>query len=158
MEAGGRRARRWVVELSVWLGAATACLAGGVFPWINAELAVIAAAVVLPEAYFPLLVGSCAAGQMAAKCGVYGLARWAPHRLPGRGRKLLARAERYRDRRRILGLAVFSGALVAVPPFYVMTLVCGVLRLPFVVFLVAGLAGTAARYGILTCIARSVPL
>lgn len=142
----------------MWLGAAAACLAGGIFPWINAEVAVVAAALVLPEAYVPFLVGSCALGQMTAKAGVYGLARWAPHRLPERGRTLLSGADRYRDRRSLLGVAAFSGALMAVPPFYLITLVCGVLRLPFAAFLLAGLVGTATRYGILACLAHTVPL
>lgn len=146
------------MELSVLLGAAAACLAGGVLPWINSELAVVSASLLLPEAMLPALVLGCAGGQMTAKCGIYGLTRWAPHRLPERARRLLDRVEAYRERRRLLGLAVFSGALVAVPPFYLITLACGVLRVPFAVFAVAGLAGTTARYGLLAWAALTVTL
>lgn len=137
------------MDVSVLIGAAAACLAGGVLPWINSEIAVAGAAALLPASAVPALVLLCTAAQMTAKCGLYGVTRWAPERLPARGRRLLERVERFRDRRRILGLAVFSGALVAVPPFYLVTLACGVLRVPFVVFAIAGLAGTATRYGLL---------
>lgn len=137
------------MDLSVLLGAAAACLAGGVLPWINAEIAVVSASLLLPEPVVPALVALCAAGQMTAKCGLYGVTRWAPHRLPLRARKLLDRVDRYRDRRGLLAVAVFSGALVAVPPFYLVTLACGVLRVPFAVFAVAGLLGTSVRYGLL---------
>jgi len=137
------------MDMSILLGAAAACLAGGVMPWINSEVAVAGAAVLLPTSAGPALVLLCAAAQMTAKCGLYGVTRWAPDRLPDRARLLLARVEHYRERRRILGLAVFSGAFVALPPFYLVTLACGVLRVPFVLFAVAGMAGTAARYGLL---------
>lgn len=135
--------------MSVLVGAAAVCLAGGIMPWVNSEIAVVGAAALLPATAVPLLVALCTAGQMAAKCGLYGVTRWAPERLPERGRRLIGRAERYRDRRRLLGLAVFTGALVAVPPFYLVTLACGVLRVPFALFALAGIAGTATRYGLL---------
>ena len=112
------------MDLSVLMGAAALCLAGGLLPWINSEIAVVGAAALLPTSAVPVLVVLCTAGQMTAKCGLYGVTRWAPERLPERGRRLLERAERFRDRRRTLGLAVFSGALVAIPPFYLVTLAC----------------------------------
>lgn len=137
------------MDVSILLGAAMACLLGGVMPWINSEIAVAGAAALLPASAVPVLVLLCTAAQMTAKCGLYSVTRWAPHRLPERGRRLLDRAERYRERKRVLGLAVFSGALVAIPPFYLVTLACGVLRLPFMVFAIAGVTGTATRYGLL---------
>jgi len=146
------------MDLSILTGAAAVCLAGGVLPWITSGIAVVGAAVLLPEPALPALVALCALAQMTAKCGLYGVARWAPHRLPERARKLLRRAERYRERRRLLGLAVFSGALVALPPFYLITLACGVLRVPLAVFALAGIAGTVARYGLLAWAALTVPV
>lgn len=146
------------MELSVIVGAAAACLAGGVLPWINSEIAVVSAALLLPRATLLVLVVSCALAQMTAKCGLYGVTRWAPHRLPHRARKLLDRAQRYRGRRRLLAIAAFTGALVAVPPFYLVTLACGLLRVPLALFVVAGVAGTTIRYGLLAWAALVVPL
>lgn len=144
------------MDLSVVLGAALVCAGGGLFPWINSEIAVAGAVLLLPPSALPVLVVACAIGQMATKCMLYGLARWAPDRLPERARRLIAKAERYRDRRRLLGLAVFSGALVALPPFYLVTLACGALRVSFAAYTIAGLAGTVARYGALSWVAMAI--
>jgi membrane protein YqaA with SNARE-associated domain len=135
------------MDVSVLAGAVLVCVLGGVIPWINTEVAVIGAALLVPRSALPVLVIACALGQMSAKAALYGVTRWAPHRLPARARAFLERAEKYRDRRRLLAVAIFSGAFIAVPPFYIVTLACGLLRVPFLLFLIAGIAGTALRYG-----------
>ena len=134
--------------MSVLLGASLACLAAGVLPWISAEVAVAAAVLLLPRDWWMALVLACALAQMAAKAGLYGGARWAPHRLPARATRLLARADRYRDRRGTLAATIFTGALVGLPPFYIVTLACGVLRVPFALYALAGVTGTILRYTI----------
>lgn len=146
------------MELTVALGAIGACLAGGILPWINSELAVVAAAVVIPESSVPALVVGCTVAQMSAKSGLYVVTRWTPHRLPRRARRLLGRAEKYRDRRRLLVVAVFSSALASVPPFYLVTLACGVVRMPYALFAAAGLAGVGIRYGLISWLALTVSL
>jgi membrane protein YqaA with SNARE-associated domain len=138
--------------MSVLMGAALACAAGGVLPWISSEAAVAAAVLLLPAGWRTILVVACALGQIAAKSGLYGLARWAPHRLPARALQLAARADRYRDRRWTLAVTIFTGALVGLPPFYLVTLACGILRVPFVLYALAGVAGTLLRY---TTVARA---
>ena len=55
------------MDAGVVFGAAVGCVVGGILPWVNAELFLLAAAVVLPsEALLPLVL-ACAFGQMAAK-------------------------------------------------------------------------------------------
>jgi len=137
------------VDINVVIGAALVCAAGGILPWINSELALVGAALLLPRPALLVLVLACAMGQMVAKLALYGATCWAPHRLPARARVGLARAEKYRDRPRLMGAAVFTGALVSVPPFYLVTLACGVLRIPLALFALAGTAGTVVRYGAL---------
>ncbi len=144
------------MDAGVVFGAALGCVVGGVLPWVNAELVLLAAAVLLPrEALVPLVL-ACALGQMCAKASLYGITRWAPERLPKRARAALARVERYRERPALLAAAVFFGSAVSVPPFYLVTLASGVLRVPFVLFALAGLGGTAARYGVLVWAARAL--
>jgi len=135
-----------------------ACLAGGVLPWINSEIAVVSASLLLPEATLPPLVLACAAGQMTAKCGLYGVTRWTPHLLPSRAGPLLDRIQGSRRRGPLLVVAAFTGALVAIPPFYLVTVACGVLRMRFAVFAVVGAAGTTIRYGLLVWAALAIPL
>jgi membrane protein YqaA with SNARE-associated domain len=137
------------MELGIVIGAALTCALGGVFPWISSEVVLVGAALIVPPSSLPLLVGGCAVGQMSTKLAVYGASRWAPHVLPARARALLERAERFRDRRRTLVGAVFLGAAVSVPPFYLVTLASGLVRLPVVAFSLAGLVGTTARYSAL---------
>ncbi|MGE0159774.1 MAG: hypothetical protein AB7T31_10215 [Gemmatimonadales bacterium] len=136
-------------ELSLLVGAAVSCLLGGVFPWISAEVVVVGTALLVPPAGIPALVLACALGQMASKAGVYGLTRVAPHRLPGRLRHLLSRADRLRGRRHLVAVMVLPSALVSLPPFYLVTIACGATRLPFALYAVLGLVGTTTRYAVL---------
>jgi len=94
-----------------------------------------------------VLVLACATGQVVGKTVLYGLTRWAPEKLPRRAQALLAKTEPWRKKKKLLGAGLFSGALVSVPPFAVITLACGTLRLPFPIFIVAAFAGTVGRYG-----------
>lgn len=144
------------MELTVLLGVAVACAAGGVVPWLPSEVALVGAAMLVPEHALPLLIVSGALGQMVAKCGIYALARWAPHRISARAQRLAAFANRYRGRTGVLGVTVFSGAFVAVPPFYLVTLASGILRVPFVLYALAGAAGTVLRYGVVVWAAAAV--
>lgn len=143
-----------MMDAGIVLGAALGCAIGGLLPWVNSELVLLAAAVALPPTGLTPLVLACAASQMAAKVAVYGVTRWAPERLPRRARAALERAERYRKRPRLLAAAVFFGSAVSVPPFYLVTLASGVLKVPFLVFALAGLGGTAVRYGVIVWVAR----
>lgn len=144
------------MDLGIVLGAALGCAVGGILPWVNSELVLLAAAVALPPTALTPLVLACAASQMCAKGAIYGVTRWAPERLPKRARAALERVERYRTRRRLVAAAVFFGSAVSVPPFYLVTLASGVLKVPFLVFALAGLGGTAVRYGTLVWIARVI--
>jgi membrane protein YqaA with SNARE-associated domain len=146
------------MELTVIVLAGATCLASGALPWINAELTLLGAAAIVPPAGLPALLGACAAGQVLGKCGVYAIARWAPHRLPSRATRMIDRIERFRDRGPLIGGAVFTGALATIPPFYLVTLACGVLRVPLALFAAAGFAGTAARYGLILKAAASLGL
>jgi membrane protein YqaA with SNARE-associated domain len=137
------------METGILLGAALTCAAGGVLPWINAEVVLLGAAAMLPATNLPVLVLLCALGQMSSKVGVYAITRWAPDALPHRARVLVGRAERYRERRRLLVGAVFLGASASVPPFYLVTLASGLLRVPLALFAMVGLLGTAVRYSFL---------
>jgi membrane protein YqaA with SNARE-associated domain len=135
------------MDLSVLIGAALTSAAGGILPWISSEVVILGAALVLPATQLPLLVLLCAIGQVAGKSVMYGLTRWAPDKLPARAQAMLAKTERWREHRVLLGGGVLSGALVSVPPFFLVTLAAGALRLSYPVFLTAAFLGTLGRYG-----------
>jgi membrane protein YqaA with SNARE-associated domain len=143
-------------ELSLFVGAAMTCVVSGFLPWINAELVVVGTALLLPPAAVPPLVIGCAMGQMASKAGVYGISRLAPHRLPRRLARLLSRAERLRQRKHTMAAMVLSSALMSLPPFYLVTIACGTMRLPFALYALLGLLGTTGRYAFLAWLSIAV--
>jgi hypothetical protein len=48
------------------------------------------------------------------------------------------------------------GARSTLPPFYLVTLAYGMLRVPFVLFAIAGFAGTISRYGVLALLTAAL--
>lgn len=127
-------------------GAFLSSVISGLVPLVNGEVVVAGAALAAtPDARLPLL-GACAAGQMLAKTCLYGLARWSPERLPHRARQTLARARELRLSRRSAAAVVLTSACIGLPPFYLVSLAAGALRIPPAVFVIAGTVGIVARY------------
>lgn len=128
-------------------GAFVSSVISGFVPVVNGEVvAVTAAMLATPDAH-GLLVAACVSGQMVAKLCLYGIARWSPKRLPERAQGAIARFEALSQRRGSL-LIVLASAGVGMPPFYLVTIAAGALRLPVVLFAAAGIAGTLARYAV----------
>lgn len=133
--------------MGILIGAFGTSLLAGVFPWFVGELVVVGSAVLLPRGTLPVLILVCAAGQLLGKTLVFSIARWAPDRLPERGRKALDRASKVGRGSKAMPITVFSSAALSIPPFYLVTLACGTLGVPFRVFVTASLGGTLLRYG-----------
>ena len=131
------------------LSSTLAIAAAGALPSGTAEVVMLATAVGVSDAGVPAAIVACALAQMITKSAIYGLARWAPGRLPKRARGMMDRAEGLRARPRLMFSAVLTGSLISVPPFYLVTLACGAFRVPFWLFWSAGLSGTLLRYGAL---------
>lgn len=138
------------MDLGVLIGASATVAAGGLFPWINSEIIVTGAALLTPRRGLPALVIACAAAQMLGKAFLYAIVRWLPDRMPAKAQKFASRVESFRERRGLLLVAIVSGSMVSLPPFYLVTMACAMLRVPFALFAIAGLAGTASRYGVIS--------
>ncbi len=129
----------------------------GIVPLVNAEVLVAAAALALPAACLPAVALVSTVGQMSTKSLLYGLARWAPARLPARARSALERAASAASSRgRAAGPLIFSSAAVGLPPFYGVALACGALKVRPWTFVLAGAAGRAVRFGVVAWTARLV--
>lgn len=126
-------------------------VASAVFPWVNAEVIVLSLPAVAPSrAALVLLVLIATAGQMTGKCFLYWAGRKGNKVLPGRAGKVLIK---WRDRlearpSKAVALVLIS-SVVGLPPFYLMTLLAGALRMNFLVYLTAGTAGRLVRFGVL---------
>jgi membrane protein YqaA with SNARE-associated domain len=87
---------------------------------------------------------------MAAKTLVYLGSRTAEPAIPARHRAALQRVRALLlRRRRVQLLTVLVSAVGGVPPFYLVTVCCGVLRLPLRDYLVVGAVGRGLRFAAL---------
>jgi membrane protein YqaA with SNARE-associated domain len=120
----------------------------GIVPLINAEL---------PGVGVPLVVVVSTAGQMSTKTLLYGVARWAPGRLPRKARAVLDRASgAMSSRRGAASSLVFTSAAIGLPPFYGTSLAAGALGIRLRTFVLSGIMGRVLRFGVLACAARYV--
>jgi membrane protein YqaA with SNARE-associated domain len=141
----------WEILGALLIGTAVS----GIVPIVNAELLVVAAAVAVPAVGLPLVVVVSTVGQMITKTLLFALARWAPGKLPARARAALDRAAAAVSAREgSAGSLVFASAATGLPPFYGVSLACGVIRMRLGTFLFAGGAGRALRFGVLAWLAH----
>lgn len=139
------------------LGLFAASLVSGVIPFINAELLVIAAAAALPAVGVPLVALVSTLGQMTSKASLFGLARWAPQKLPRRARTALERSGQVIGRGgRAADTVVFASAAIGLPPFYGVSIAAGAVGMTLGRFLMAGGVGRLIRFGGLAWLARTV--
>jgi len=137
--------------LIFWLSVTSfgVCLASGFFPLINAEVYLLAASLASPrEATVPLLVAGTL-GQMAAKVimyyGAQGVIRLPAHRYAGKINQWADQLDRWKGH---TGAMVFVSALVGLPPFFVVSILCGMIRFSISQFLVFGTAGRLLRFSV----------
>lgn len=143
-----------MAELLLGLFAATAV--SGIVPLVNAELLVLAAAAAAPTVGLPLVAVVSTVGQMTTKAVLFGLARWAPSRLPARARKALeSPSAAIQERGKTTGTLLFTSAATGFPPFYGVSLAAGAVGVGLVHFLIAGGLGRLLRFGVLAWIGRA---
>jgi membrane protein YqaA with SNARE-associated domain len=122
----------------------------GIIPLVNAELLVVVAAAALPPVGAPLVALVSMTGQMMTKTSLFGLARWAPSRLPKRARDGLQSASKtLEERGGAAGSLVFTSAMIGLPPFYGVSLAAGALGMRLSSFVGCGCAGRFLRFGVL---------
>lgn len=124
-------------------------LASALFPWVNAELIALSLPAVAPSKpslFFLVLVVT--AGQMSGKCLLYWASRKGNKILPERAAKALSKWKARLEARPGQAITlVFLSAIFGLPPFYLMTLLAGALRINFLTFVAAGTAGRLVHFG-----------
>lgn len=131
----------------------------GLVPVVNAELylvGVVLAVGGIPEALLLALI--VAFGQMVAKIVMYQAALRATN-LGKRSPRLepkIEKARAYVEKWRSKPLSVsFVSATLGLPPFYLVTLVAGMLQVPFRAFFIVGLIGRTLRFATIAVIAAA---
>ena len=125
-----------------------------VIPLVNTEIYLLGASALAPrELAIPLIVAATL-GQMAGKSLMY-FAGVGALRLPGeRLRRMVAQVEQRYQRAGAGGATLGGGiilasAVIGLPPFYVVSIACGLFRIPFAQFLVLGLIGRLVRFSVI---------
>ncbi|MGE0549222.1 MAG: hypothetical protein AB7O24_22115 [Kofleriaceae bacterium] len=141
------------LEATLGIYAATFVVAvlSGFIPVVNAELYLIGVAVVTGNVWLAVVLGVIvAAGQMVAKIGIYQAARSASSLGGRRGPKYeakLAKAralvDKWRDKPFVL---LFVSASTGLPPFFIVSLLAGMLSIKFRPFVTIGMLGRTLRF------------
>jgi membrane protein YqaA with SNARE-associated domain len=126
-------------------------LVSAVFPWVNAEIMALSLpALAGSRLELTALVLVATAGQMAGKVAVYWTGRGAGKVPKKRTAEAIERWRQCFERRPASASGfVFLSSAVGIPPFYVMSLVAGALKLGFTRFFVYGTCGRLVRFGLL---------
>lgn len=130
------------------------CIASALIPVINAEAYVAGVGVVFHGAAIWGVAATAAGGQMVGKIIYFLLGRrslqWAWVRKKLAEPKRQAALERWQtrigDRLWMAGLVLFASALLGVPPFLVLAVIAGQMRVPLPLFVVVGFAGRLGRF------------
>jgi len=142
-------------ELGLYVGTFVVCFVAGLVPLVNAELYLIGVTtmVVSSPSPLPAVVLLAALGQMTAKVLLYYVAQGALE-LPGqRHRERIARARvrmaKWQDKPKWV---LFVSALLGLPPFYLVSLAAGALRIGIRTFCVLGMIGRIVRFAVIVAI------
>jgi membrane protein YqaA with SNARE-associated domain len=133
---------------AVLLTTFAATAAGGFIPVFNTELYLLAVTAMTPAWMRLPLALMATVGQMTGKAIMYGAGRGMVNLPLGRHAERLARVQRRLENARWPRLFLFWSAITGFPPFFIVSVLCGTVRFPFVTFILIGLAGRAIRFSI----------
>lgn len=137
--------------LGIYAGTFVVCFLAGLIPLINCELWLLAVTLMVASpAPLPLVVVLAAAGQMAAKLLLYlaakGVIELPTGRFAAKVEKARAKVQKWKDRPRWV---LWASSILGLPPFYVISLLAGVLEIRLRTFLMIGMTGRVLRFGVL---------
>ena len=125
------------------------CLASGFVPFVNAEiyLVTVSALTTKSNAVAIILISTCA--QMIAKSVMYLGGRDVFHlRLNKYKKKIEAVREKYKKLENRSFWFIFLSAFTGFPPFYIVSILSGMMKLNFKWFLISGFSGRLLRFAV----------
>ena len=141
--------------LGIYGGTFVVSLIAGLVPLVNAELFLVGLVrlAIDHSSQLPLLVVLAAAGQMAAKIGLYHAGRGMLELPRGRYRAKVEAVRAKLDAWKTKPYIVYgTSSVLGLPPFYLTVLAAGAMRIRFLAFLLIGLAGRLLRFAVLVAI------
>ena len=137
-------------QLWLVLGTYFYCVGSGFIPVMNAEVYLLAvSAASSPATILPLIIAS-GLGQMTAKSVMYLAGRGVLSLPLGKHQERMDAAGKKLQGSRIgPGGFIFVSAFTGLPPFYVVSILAGTLRIKFPVFFLPGTVGRLARFAVI---------
>ena len=134
-------------ELATWLTTLGVCALSAIVPLVNAELYLVAASAVAQRNLVVPLIVAAAVGQMAGKLVMYFAGRGAMQLPNERLRRAVSAVEaRFRERAALGDTLILASSFLGIPPFYLVSVACGMFRVNVFRFAAIGLAGRLARF------------
>jgi membrane protein YqaA with SNARE-associated domain len=138
----------------LYLGCFGLSIVSALVPWVNGELLLLSLTALARSPFdLGILVLLASAGQMVGKCFLYwagrGSCRIQSARISGVVGFWKKRLEEAPSR---LLAFVFVSSALGIPPFYIVTLLAGALRIKFGIFISVGALGRLVRFGLLVAI------
>jgi membrane protein YqaA with SNARE-associated domain len=142
---------------AICFSAFVGCLIGSFVPFVNTELVILSAAAIAPPGLTIPLILIAALTQMLAKSVLYMAGTGVLHLPEGRATRRLHEALALARRWPNTGtLFLFSSASVGLPPFYLVSVAAGALRLPFARFFLLGLVGRLLRFSAVVIVPQAI--
>lgn len=145
--------------VGIYGGTLIVAVLSGFIPIINVELYLIAVTLLMRSMPLAIILGMIAAvGQMIAKVGIYkasaGAATKASPKLQGKIDKAQQVMEKWKDKPLVL---TFVSATFGIPPFFIVSVVGGLLKLNFRAFMLIGFIGRSLRFVTIALLALLAP-
>jgi len=136
-------------QFGIYAGTYVFCVISGFVPVVNAELfLIIVSSTISKELFFPVLI-LAAAGQMTAKSimflGGKGIIKISTQKYQGKIEQVHRKLAEWKSKTDIF---IFLSAFTGFPPFYIVALAAGTVKINFLRFFIAGLAGRFLRFGL----------
>jgi membrane protein YqaA with SNARE-associated domain len=138
-----------IVQFGIYLSTYIVCLASGFLPFVNAEVFLVLVSAITPRHRAPFVVLIATFGQMTAKAIIY-LAGRGALKLPLKKyeQKLDTIIQKYGKKRIASNLFIFLSAFTGLPPFYIISILAGVIKFKFMSFLLYGFLGRLIRFSL----------
>ena len=139
-----------VGQMGLVVGTYLYCVGSGFIPVMNAEVYLLAvSATSSPGTLLPLVLAA-SLGQMTAKSVMYFAGRGVLSVPMGRASKRFeATSKKLSDSKLGPGGFMFVSGFTGLPPFYVVSILAGTIRIPYPIFLVPGGVGRFFRFAVI---------
>ena len=126
------------------------CVISGFVPIVNVEIFLIFVSTFFSKSLFLPVLLLATIGQMTAKAVLFfsgmGFVKLSLKRYENKIDDAMVKMQKWKSK---TDLFIFLSALTGVPPFYIITIAAGIIRLNFFRFFICGFMGRLIRFGVL---------